>query len=49
MHHPPVAAVQTVKLVDHNARPNEQALAAYLKTAAADQQARFMVSARPYS
>jgi len=35
MHHPPVADVQTVKLVDHNARPNEQALAAYLKAAAA--------------
>src|SRR6202012_1010705 len=31
MHHPPVADLQTVKLVDHNARPNEQALAAYLK------------------
>src|ERR1700733_3945082 len=28
MHHPPLADLQTVKLVDHNARPNEQALAA---------------------
>jgi hypothetical protein len=45
MHHPPVAAVQTVKLVDHNARPNEQALADYLKTAAAHSAARFIVSA----
>src|SRR5580698_6161276 len=31
MHHPPVADLQTAKLVDHNARPNEQALAFYLK------------------
>jgi acid phosphatase type 7 len=45
MHHPPVAAVQTVKLVDHNARPNEQALAAYLQTSAAHSAARFVVSA----
>jgi hypothetical protein len=45
MHHPPVADLQTVKLVDHNARPNEQALAAYLKTVAAHSSARFVVSA----
>jgi acid phosphatase type 7 len=45
MHHPPVADVQTVKLVDHNPRPNEQALAAYLKIAAAHSAARFIVSA----
>jgi acid phosphatase type 7 len=45
MHHPPVADVQTVNLVDHNPRPNEQALAAYLKTAAAHSSARFVVSA----
>jgi hypothetical protein len=45
MHHPPVADVQTVKLVDHNSRPNEQALAAYLKTAAAHSAVRFVVSA----
>jgi hypothetical protein len=45
MHHPPVADVQTVKLVDHNPRPNEQALAAFLKTAAAHSAARFIVSA----
>jgi acid phosphatase type 7 len=45
MHHPPVASVQTVKLVDHNARPNEQSLAAYLQNAAAHSAARFIVSA----
>jgi acid phosphatase type 7 len=45
MHHPPVADVQTVKLVDHNPRPNEQALGAYLKTAAAHSAVRFVVSA----
>jgi acid phosphatase type 7 len=45
MHHPPVAAEQSAKLVDHNARPNEQALAAYLRTAAAHSAARFVISA----
>jgi acid phosphatase type 7 len=45
LHHPPLADTQTVKYVDHNARPNEQALAAYLKTAAARSAARFVVSA----
>ncbi len=45
MHHPPVADVQTVNLVDHNPRPNEKALAAYLKTAAPRSKARFVVSA----
>jgi hypothetical protein len=45
MHHPPVADVQTVKLVDHNPRPNEQALAAYLQAAAARSTVRFVVSA----
>jgi acid phosphatase type 7 len=45
MHHPPVADVQTSKLTDHNPRPNEQSLAAYLKTAAAATAARFVVSA----
>lgn len=45
MHHPPVADVQTVRLVDHNPRTNEQALAAYLKTAAARSTVRFVVSA----
>ena len=45
LHHPPVADVQTVKLVDHNARQNEQSLAAYLQKAAARSAARFVVSA----
>jgi hypothetical protein len=45
MHHPPAADVQTVKLVDHNARQNEQSLAAYLQKAAARSAARFVVSA----
>jgi hypothetical protein len=45
IHHPPVAAVQSTKLADHSARPNEQSLAAYLQTAAAHSAARFVVSA----
>jgi hypothetical protein len=45
IHHPPVADVQTVKLVDHNPRPNEEALAAYLGRIAAHSKARFVVSA----
>ena len=45
MHHPPVADVQTSRLTDHNPRPNEQSLAAYLRTAAAGTAARFVVSA----
>lgn len=45
MHHPPLADVQTVRLVDHNARQNEQSLAAYLQKAAARSPARFVVSA----
>jgi hypothetical protein len=45
MHHPPVADVQTVKLVSHNPRANEQALAEYLQTVAAHSAARFVVSA----
>ncbi len=45
LHHPPVADVQTVKLVDHNPRPNEQALAAFLADAAAHGRARIVVSA----
>lgn len=45
MHHPPVADVQTVRLVDHNARRNEQSLAEYLGKAAAHSMARFVVSA----
>jgi acid phosphatase type 7 len=45
MHHPPVADIQPVKLVDHNPRSNEQALAAYLGKAAAHSQAQFVLSA----
>lgn len=45
MHHPPVADVQTVKLVDHNPRPNEEALVPFLQEAAAHSTARFVVSA----
>jgi hypothetical protein len=45
MHHPPVADIQTVKLIDHNPRSNEQALAAYLRKAAAQSQAQFVISA----
>jgi acid phosphatase type 7 len=45
MHHPPVADIQTFKLVDHNPRSNEQALAAYLRKVAAQSQAQFVLSA----
>jgi acid phosphatase type 7 len=45
MHHPPVADLQTTKSVDHNPRPNEQALAAYLEQIAPSLAARIVVSA----
>jgi hypothetical protein len=45
MHHPPAADIQTVKLVDHNPRPNEQALAAYLRKVARQSEAQFVLSA----
>ena len=45
LHHPPLADIQTVKLADHNPRPNEQALADYLGAMAAHTRARFVVSA----
>jgi hypothetical protein len=45
MHHPPVADIQTRFIVDHNPRPNEIALAQFLKTAAATSQAKFIVAA----
>ena len=45
LHHPPVADVQTSKLADHNPRPNEVAIADYLKTVAPRSTARFVVSA----
>jgi hypothetical protein len=45
LHHPPVADIQTVKLVDHNPRANEEALAATLARVAHQSTARFVVSA----
>ncbi len=45
LHHPPVADVQTTQHVDHNPRPNEQSLAAYLDAVAPTAHARFLVSA----
>ena len=45
LHHPPVADIQTRLRVDHNPRPNEIALADFLKTAARTSSARFVVVA----
>ncbi|MEP6884160.1 MAG: metallophosphoesterase [Gammaproteobacteria bacterium] len=45
LHHPPVADVQTIRLTEHNPRPNEITLAEYLKTIAPRSAARFIVSA----
>ena len=45
LHHPPVADIQTRVYVDHNPRPNELALAEYLKSAAAATRARIVVIA----
>jgi hypothetical protein len=45
MHHPPVADVQKNFNVDHNPRPNEIALADFLKSVAVTSKARFLVSA----
>ncbi len=45
LHHPPVADIQGRFHADHNPRPNEIALAEYLKTAAAAGAARFVVIA----
>jgi len=45
MHHPPVADVQLIKETDHNPRPNELALAEYLRAVAPQSAARFVVSA----
>ena len=44
LHHPPVADLQSGPAADHNPRPNERALAAYLKEAAARSRARFVVA-----
>jgi 3',5'-cyclic AMP phosphodiesterase CpdA len=45
LHHPPVADVQTRLRLDHNPRPNEIALAEYLKSAARSTRARLIVVA----
>lgn len=45
MHHPPVADIQTRFEVSHNPRPNEIALAQYLRTASEANHARFVVIA----
>ena len=45
LHHPPVADIQTRLRLDHNPRPNEVALADYLKAAAASHRARIVVVA----
>jgi hypothetical protein len=45
MHHPPVADIQKILYVDHNPRPNETALADFLKSAAGTSRARFLVIA----
>ena len=45
LHHPPVADIQTRVYVDHNPRPNERALAEYLRSAAATTRARIVVVA----
>ena len=45
LHHPPVADIQTRLRLDHNPRPNEIALAEYLKDASFSSRARFIVVA----
>jgi 3',5'-cyclic AMP phosphodiesterase CpdA len=45
LHHPPVADIQTRLHLDHNPRPNEIALAAYLKRASQASRARLVVIA----
>jgi len=45
LHHPPVADIQKNLNVDHNPRPNEIALADFLKSAAVKSKAKFIVSA----
>jgi hypothetical protein len=45
LHHPPVADVQKLLLVDHNPRPNEMALRDYLADKAKKIHARILVSA----
>ena len=45
MHHPPMADIQARINLDHNPRPNEVALALYLRTAAAAHTTKFVVIA----
>jgi hypothetical protein len=45
LHHPPVADIQTRLRLDHNPRPNEIALAEYLKDVSRSTEARFIVVA----
>jgi hypothetical protein len=45
LHHPPVADVETGDLASHNARPNEIALADFLKTAPHRDRVRIVVNA----
>ena len=45
MHHPPLADLQSGPLENHNPRPNEIALAEYIKAVAPKSQASFIVSA----
>jgi hypothetical protein len=45
LHHPPVADIETGDGASHNPRPNEIALADYLKTAPQSKRVRFIVNA----
>src|SRR5436190_12821013 len=45
LHHPPVADIQTRLRIDHNPRPNELALADYLKETARTNRVRFIIVA----
>ncbi len=45
LHHPPVADIESGEGASHNPRPNEIALADYLKTAPQSKRVRFIVSA----
>jgi len=45
LHHPPVADIETGDGASHNPRPNEIALADYLKTAPQSRRVRFIVNA----
>jgi hypothetical protein len=45
VHHPPVADIQRILYLSHNPRPNEVALADFLRNAAATSRAKFLVAA----